>query len=164
MATPRIAHTATLLANGKVLVAGGEGAGGSISSAEVYDPVNDTWAFTGSMSTPRVADIATLITTGPLSGKVLVAGGSSVCANCTPLLDSAELYDPNTGTWSLTGDMNLARDDFNSPDALPDGSVFVVGGITCCPYHWFNRAETYDPVTQSGRQRVVRPRLPMGRQ
>ena len=150
MTTPRVSHTATLLPSGKVLVAGGEDDVVGRSSAELYDPSAGTWTLTGNMNTPRVAHTATLITSGPLSGMVLVAGGSSVCAGCLPVLASAELYDPSTGIWSYTGSMTLARAFGNqSSAALHDGSVLVVGGVTCCPYHLFNEAERYDAATQT---------------
>jgi hypothetical protein len=150
MTTARITHTATLLADGRVLVAGGQ-VTTSLASAELYDPNTGTWTLTGSMTTPRAGHVATLITTGPLSGMVLVAGGGSTCFACTPLLASAELYDPSTGTWIPTDDMTLARYWNTPPTAatLPDGSVLVVGGVTCCPYHWFNKAESYDPENQT---------------
>ena len=162
LATARDFHTATLLPDGKVLVAGGENNTGATSSAEIYDPGTALWTPTGSMDTPRTAHMAALITTGPLSGRVLVAGGSSICAGCTPILNSAELYDPSTGLWADTGSMTVARFGFGgnpSPTVLPDGSVLIVGGFTCggttctdasCSlYHWFIEAELYDQVSQT---------------
>src|SRR6266480_6569817 len=68
--TARYVHTATLLPNGKVLVAGGDN-GSALSSAELYDPVSGTWTATGSLGTARKNHTATLLA----SGKVLVAGG-----------------------------------------------------------------------------------------
>src|SRR5256885_3932366 len=95
LATTRAGHTATLLPNGKVLVAGGQGTGVNLlSSAELYDPASGTWSATGSMTTARYLHTATLLP----NGKVLVAGGS----NGNFSLASAELYDPATGTCSLT--------------------------------------------------------------
>src|ERR1700733_163712 len=67
LGTPRSGHTATLLANGKVLVAGGYG----LTSAEVYDPATGQWSATGSMISPRGEHLAVRLT----NGKVLVAGG-----------------------------------------------------------------------------------------
>ena len=150
MTTPRYTHTATLLADGRVLVAGGQ-VTASLASAELYDPSTGIWTLTGNMTTPRAGHMALLITTGPLSGMVLAAGGGSTCFACTPLLDSAELFDPSTGTWTSTASMTIARYWNTPPPAtiLPDGSVLVVGGVTCCPYRWFNKAETYDSVNQT---------------
>src|ERR1035438_10483847 len=97
MGTARALHTATLLPNGKVLVAAGAGDNIVYSSAELYDPTTGKWAATGPLSTARSFHTATLLT----NGKVLVAGGSDY-PNC---LSSAEIYDPATGTWTATGAM-----------------------------------------------------------
>src|SRR5438105_4480950 len=86
MATARSQHTATLLANGKVLVAGGNNTIGHVAGAELYDPSTGTWALTGSMAAARYLHTATLLP----NGKVLVAGGLGDFG----LLASAELYDP----------------------------------------------------------------------
>src|SRR6266581_6329977 len=86
--TARSRHTATLLPNGKVLVAGGNHGHAASSSAELYDPATGTWTATGSLGTARALHTATLLATG----KVLVAGG-----NNGPALSSAELYDPGLG-------------------------------------------------------------------
>ena len=150
MSARRSAHTATLLPDGKVLVAGGSQETTATSTAELYDPSTGIWTPTGSMTTPRASHMATLITTGPLSGMVLAAGGSSVCGGCTPILASAELYNPTTGMWTPTGSMNVARYfESLSPTTLPDGSILIVGGTTCCPYHWLNQAESFDPISQT---------------
>jgi len=129
LTTPRYLHSATLLANGKVLVVGGIDAMGNIlTSAELYDPVAGTWSPTGSLAVPRFGHIATLMTSGPNIGKVLVMGGRNAS---NPTLSSAELYDPGTGTWSATANLQKGRAVFSAtllstgPDA---GSVLVVGG------------------------------------
>ena len=121
--TARVQHTATLLPNGKVLVAGGAIASGLFSaSAELYDPASGTWTATGSLNTARFSHTATLLP----NGMVLVAGGFG---SHQPhlLLASAELYDPASGTWTATGSLSTARDD-HTATLLPNGKVLVAGG------------------------------------
>ena len=90
----RAGHTATLLPNGKVLVAGGFDSSAILSSAEVYDPASGTWSATGSLATARVWPHGDAAAQWQGAGRGGV--GSAACA-------SAELYDPATGTWSATG-------------------------------------------------------------
>jgi hypothetical protein len=88
LATARYAYTATLLPDGKVLVAAGQGNNGALSSAELYDPASGTWSFTtGSLTTARSIHTETLLP----DGKVLVAGGDGNSG----ILNSAELYVPH---------------------------------------------------------------------
>jgi hypothetical protein len=107
----RFGHTATLLPNGKVLVAGG--------GAELYDPASGAWSVTGSLATARSGHTATLLP----NGKVLVAGG----VGPSGILASAELYDPASGTWSATGSLATAR-RLHTATLLPNGKVLVAGG------------------------------------
>jgi hypothetical protein len=62
------------------------------------------------------------------------------------VLNSSETYDPATGTWSPAASIAVARYSA-SQTALPNGNAFIIGGITCCPYHWFNEAEVYDTLS-----------------
>lgn len=130
MNVARIFHTATLLSNGKVLVAGGANAdSGYLTSAELYDPSTGSWTLTGGMTTARELHQAVLLP----SGEVLVAGGE----DANGILSSAELYNPSAGTWTPTGSMNRARSSF-SLTVLRDGKVLAVEGTG---------AELYDPAT-----------------
>lgn len=135
MGTGRFHHTATLLANGKVLVSGGLGPGeGQLDTAELYDPATNTWSPTGSLSFARFGHTALLL----LNGKVLVAGGTSSGV--------AELYDPATGQWTITGTMNVGRFDATLT-LLPSGKALAVGGTANGAPGPLSSAELYDPIT-----------------
>ena len=138
LATARYNHSATLLANGKVLVAGGRNTSPSTSfaSAELYDPVTGAWTSVGSLSTARFHHTATLLP----NGKVLVAGGE----NGSTTFASAELYDPATGTWTTTGNLGAAR-LAHTATLLPNGKVLVTGGLGNSG--WSASAELYDPAS-----------------
>ena len=134
--TPRGSHTATLLQNGDVLVAGGEDTGGNVlTRAEVYDLATGKWTVTGSMATPRVGHTATLLP----DGEVLVAGGYHQGIYTA----SAELYNPSTGQWSATGSMTMPL-AFHGATLLETGEVLVAGGDSTdgSPH---DTAEIYDP-------------------
>jgi hypothetical protein len=97
LGTARAYHTATLLPDGTVLVAGGDGSNDlAITSAELYDPVSGIWTGTGSLNSARYYHTATLLP----NDTVLVAAG--VAHNRHPFA-SAELYDPTSGRWAATG-------------------------------------------------------------
>jgi Galactose oxidase, central domain len=169
--TARAGHTATLLVSGKVLIAGGGGAGTSfgsvvaLSSAELYDPTTGTFSATGSMTVPRLLHTATLLP----SGMVLITGGTSQASSGsissepddpTPsvlegtLYSSAELYDPNSGTFTATGNMNDARGR-HTANLLSTGQVLIVGGEDN-NQEWPANVELYDPPTGKF---IVGPRL-----
>jgi hypothetical protein len=138
LSVARYNHTATLLPDGKVLVAGGC-SGSSCMSAELYDPNAGTWSATGSMTAARVFHTATLLQ----SGRVLVAGG---CSDCMIPLGSAELYDPGTGTWTATGSMSTPR-VWHTATLLADGRVLVASGLSSAAPAYTPSAELYDPTT-----------------
>jgi N-acetylneuraminic acid mutarotase len=141
--TPRTKHTATLLPNGKVLITGGLKDGTSISAAELYDPATGSWTSAGSFSiSPRVTHTATLLS----NGKVLVSGGWDSNGGAG-YLQSAELYDYQTGTWSATGSMSVRR-AAHTATLLPNGKVLVAGGYGGDGNN-LSSAELYDPATGS---------------
>ncbi|WP_233261598.1 kelch repeat-containing protein [Vitiosangium sp. GDMCC 1.1324] len=123
MSTPRYHHTATLLPDGKVLVAGGRSYNGgfSLTTAELYDPASGTWSATTSMPGQRAGHTATLLP----GGKVLIAGGGSGYAS--EPYSFAMLYDMTSRTWSPTGRTSFPR-WFPVSALLSDGRVLVAGG------------------------------------
>jgi hypothetical protein len=118
MTDARNLHTATVLQDGRVLVAGGLGSA-PLASAEIYDPASKAWTTTGSLATARYRHTATLLS----SGKVLVAGGFGTAG----ALSSAELYDPTTGAWTTTGSLAAAREG-HTATLLASGKVLAAGG------------------------------------
>jgi hypothetical protein len=142
MADARTGHTATLLSNGLVLVAGGYTFSSvSLASAELYDPTTGLWSTTGSMATGREDETATILP----NGQVLAAGGLSATNSGVSALSSAELYDPVTGTWSTAASMATAR-YIDTATLLSDGAVLVAGGhggTLCCGAPSLASAELY---------------------
>ena len=145
MRAPREGHTATLLADGRVLVAGGYGGSSIDTSTEIYDPAMGTWTSTGEMRAPRSGHTAVRL----LDGRVLVAGGFSTLSGGI----GAELYDPRTGAWAPTGPMQAPR-AHHAMTLLADGTVLVTGGMN---EDYFlddlglRTAEIYDPVSDAWR-------------
>jgi len=140
---PRHSHTATLLANGKVLIAGGSDFNGQMRFSELYDPATDTWTRTGDLLTSRSGHTATLLR----NGKVLVTGG--IQAGGT-ILDSAELFDPATGAWSATTNVMPNRRANHTATLLADGKVLVSGGWNVVAgTNILRNCDLYDPATNS---------------
>jgi hypothetical protein len=132
MTIARSGHTATLLLDNKVLIAGGPSA-----TAELYDPTSETFTATGSMTVARSGHTATLLADNadkalPNYGYVLVVGGDLSG-------QTAELYDPTTGTFTATGSMVVAHDE-PTATLLQNGQVLIAGGGTAS-------AELYNPAT-----------------
>jgi N-acetylneuraminic acid mutarotase len=124
MSKPRYAHSAALLTDGRVLVAGGwyatSNSDRSHETAEIYDPVADRWTATGSMTKPRAEYGLVSLP----DGRVLAAGGVDVVFKVMP---GSELYDPTTGVWMSMGNLGVGR-MFLAIETLPDGRVLVAGG------------------------------------
>jgi hypothetical protein len=161
MRVARLGHTATTLADGRVLVAGGTGGAGlTFASAELYDPVADTWTLTGTMSSARTLHTATLLP----DGHVLVCGGFGQRGGSLPsvpsssasdqTLDTAEIFQPTTGLWSPVPPMVRARADHRAA-LVPAGSnagsaggkVLMTGGQNAGSA--LAAAELYDPAANS---------------
>src|SRR4029079_5313344 len=124
LVTPRYWHTATLLKNGQVLLAGGS-IGGNVAtaSAELYDPRRNAWKATGGMTKERINHTATRLP----DGKVLVAGGGNPYGVLYPPAD--EIYDPMTRKCRPTGKLLTPRDS-HTATLLKNGKVLIAGGYT----------------------------------
>jgi hypothetical protein len=131
LATARQRHAATRLANGSVLVTGGQGSS-LLASAELYNPANGTWSPAASMSAARADHTSTLLA----DGRVLVVGNTA----------AAEVYDPSTNTWSATGLMNVTRAGHVAV-RLANGRVLVAGHNGSAAQSV--TAEIYDPATNT---------------
>ena len=160
MGTARAGHTATLIsgcncpADGKVLIAGGTTAaaslGSTLRSAELFDPATGQFTATGAMKSTRARHSATLIASGLLAGNVLIVGGTSDESGGD--LDTAELYDPVTGQFTLTGRMAARREGHSATWLSPSvvrgalaGEVLVAGGgAVSAPS---DSAEVFNPQT-----------------
>src|SRR6059036_963672 len=117
----RTKHTAVALQDGRVLVAGGIGGGGTaIDSAEIYDPVANTWTVTGSLKVARSGHTASLLP----DGTVLIAGGD----NAGVAQSSLEVFDPTAGAFTTaTGTLSSPRES-HAAAVLQGGRVLIVGG------------------------------------
>jgi hypothetical protein len=125
--------TATLLGDGRVLMAGGFGD----SRAELYDPRTGTWTATGDMGGERYSHTATLLA----DGTVLVAGGAYGSADHF-YRDSVQRYDPTTGLWTAAPALLDPR-KFHTAVLLHDGRVLVIGGSKDVGHDgWFWTAST----------------------
>jgi hypothetical protein len=144
MAAARANHTATLLASGQVLIAGGGNSNAkSLASAELYNPVDGKFTSTGSMVYPRREHRATLLA----DGRVLITGGVD---NSDRILSTAEIYDPKSGKFSLTttafpgtGTNMMDQRYEHTATLLGNGSVLVAGGADA--HSILATAELYDP-------------------
>jgi hypothetical protein len=137
MKSYRAAHTATLISDKKVLIAGGFVDGGrSIASTEVYDASTRNFAPAPEMSVARASHSATMLK----NGKILIAGGFN-----GEYLDSAELFDPSTNRFEKAGKMVAPRSGHVAM-LLNDGTVLLAGGVGT-GWTFLSSAEIYDPRT-----------------
>lgn len=145
MTVPRFDHTATLLPNGKVLIAAGMARNGLTEpTAELYDPSTGRFSLAGKLASPRGwGSTATLVQ----DGKVLIVGGASgswCSASC--YLATAELYDPTTNTFTRTASMTEPRAGARAI-LLKNGDVLIVGGNLSSESVPTSTAELYHPST-----------------
>lgn len=138
MTASRAAHTATLLPDGKVFVAGGFTGESSLASTEIFDPTTAAFTTAANMSVARTGHTATLLS----NGKVLIAGGYN-----GSYLASAELYDPSANTFTPVSTMTAARSG-HAATLLPNGKVLLAGGVGT-GWTFLSTAEVYDPASNA---------------
>lgn len=136
----RADFTATLLDDGRVLVAGGYNSTGALAESEIFDPPNNTWTVTRKMKTAHAVHVAALLQ----DGRVLVAGGDEGLG--LPQGD-AEVFDPATGNWTAAGAMADGR-EYSAAVTLKNGNVLVAGGFSVKgeSFVTLSAAELFDPV------------------
>ena len=142
--------TASLLPDGRVLVAGGalqSGCCGGMVAADLYNPSTGTWQAAANMNVAREAAASVVLP----DGTVLMTGGYNGITT-TPYLASTEIYQPATNTWTLGPSMNQGRVG-HTATLLPDGQVLVAGGDAGGPSNAFATAELYNPVPRPRRRR-----------
>lgn len=152
MTIRRWSHTATTLADGRVLVTGGRtgntaATGIVLNTAEIYDPVTNTWAETTTpMNVARRSHTATLLP----NGKVLIAGGGNAVSTFTQQpIQSVELFDPATGSFTLIGNMITKRLG-HSAILLRNGTVLISGGSEGTgTFYPTTSAEIFDPASNT---------------
>lgn len=143
----RATHTATLLADGRVLLAGGY-QGAVWGTADVYDPIANTFTAVGDMSLIRWGHTATLLP----DGKVLMAGGRNGLETTGVVLATAELFDPVANTFSVVSVPMISPREWHTASLLADGKVLIVGGdrdetVPGGNLTYLSSAEIYDPVS-----------------
>ncbi len=160
MSQPRIGCTATPFNDGTVLITGGlDASGNPLNSAEIFDPATGTFTPTvGSMNSPRAFHTATLLTTGPSAGDVLITGGlvnngGGVSGLQGITLNSAELYHPATGSFTPVSSTMSDLRAFHTATALSDGTVLIAGGASAGSvggnFVATAAADIFDPLTQT---------------
>ncbi len=149
MVHPRHGHTATLLPDGTVLIAGGSGESGALDSAEIFYPSTGKFyeivGLAGRLTSARMDHSATLLTKGSNMGKVLIAGGRSG----SDFLNSSMLYDPSAHSFSASGYMTDPRAN-HTATLLQDGRVLIAGGnkaLDVSSASSYSGTELYDPNT-----------------
>lgn len=146
--TPRVLHTASLLTDGRVLLAGGVTTERPIAAVEIHDPVTGTSTSTGPLTMPRAWHTATVLA----DGRVLFVGGTGTSVrmdgpdteDITGL--ATEILDPATGTFTEAGRLGTPRTG-HAATLLQDGRVLITGGLAAGGEQFLVSAEIIDPAT-----------------
>jgi hypothetical protein len=137
-------HTATLLQNGQVLIAGGSTSSGATATAELYNPATSSFSYTGNLTQPLWYQSATLLN----DGTVLIAGGDDLYG-ASPVA-GAELYNPTAGTFAATGNLNTPREE-HTATLLANGQVLIATGENYVQgnFQYLATAELYNPTAKT---------------
>jgi hypothetical protein len=141
MSLPRAFHNSSLLADGRVLVAGGESGLTPTDSAEIYDPATGTWSSAANLPTARYCHTAQVLG----DGRVALMGGATWTTAFSQIA-SVHIYDPTTNAWTIAATMPNQR-YFHSATTLNDGRILVVGGLD--NNNTTASADLYDPSTDA---------------
>ncbi len=157
MNSARSNPASALLADGRVLVAGGRYIDGAhdvrfLDSTELWDPATGTWSRTGRLTATRLGASAVTLA----DGRVLIVGGIASQESSPIEQASAEVYDPMAGTWSSAGVLEKARSGF-ALVALADGGAIVAGGFTIPGYTRLASVERFDPTSNRWSQAAPIP-------
>lgn len=137
LATPRAVHTASTLASGKVLIAGGmTSAGQSLATAELIQAADNTVTQTAAMLEARAGHTATVLT----DGRVVIAGGYN-----GSYLRSVEVFDPSRLRFTMLGEMAEGRSG-HTATLMSDGRILFTGGVGRA-WTFLRSAELFDPET-----------------
>ena len=129
MTTGRYYHTSTLLNDGRVLIAGGYNGGSVLSAVDLFDPASGVFTPTASLNAARYLHSATLLN----DGRVLIAGGSGLNGS-NSVLAGAEIYDPATQQFTVTGGSLVAARYGHTATLLNDGRILISGGTTAATF------------------------------
>ena len=151
LSIPRNGHKATLLDNGKVLVAGGIYVAQSTNIVEIFTPGSNgtgTWAHAKRMNHDRKFHTLHLIDNQQTGSNNIIAIGGAA-EGCSCIRNSAELYDPSSNTWTMAPNLNDVR-AFHGSSVLEDGNVLVSGGISNTSSTAIqNSTEAFDTTTNT---------------
>lgn len=160
MTLPRSEHIAVLLNNGKVLIAGGVGKDWTfLADAEIFDPATKNFTKTGNMMAARESHTATLLK----DGTVLITGGHKGRRAAMEIYKSAEIYNPQTGKFTVAADLTVKRHKHDAV-LLNDGRVLIVGGANeRDAFGAYKEVEIYNPKTRTfakiGEMKLARYKL-----
>jgi len=141
MSVARGGHSASLLDNGQVLIAGtilafnGQGCGNTCAATDLYNPATNSFSPTGNLNTARYDQTASVLA----NGQVLVTGGC--CGTNNIPLASAELYNPSQGSWSAAASLQVPRSG-HAAVYLTDGRILIAGGASSASTEFYQQQAT----------------------